>query len=182
MITYSKWRIFFLALSLSMPAAGDAIADVDFQRLNGSDLGMGVGARAMGMSGAFVSVADDVSATYWNPAGLPRLNQSQFFVSADPLEEISAVILAYRSKLSLLQRYKFVVGLGYINRLSFQGDSGNDTWGGYEYHLLDMAMIDVGEDYSGSVDSRTYDIRLSLAVRPPQFTDFSIGITLANIS
>ncbi|MGI8671021.1 MAG: conjugal transfer protein TraF [Luteitalea sp.] len=30
----------------------------------------GVGTRALGMGGAFVAVADDASATYWNPAGL----------------------------------------------------------------------------------------------------------------
>ena len=29
-----------------------------------------VGIRALGMGGAFVGVADDASATYWNPAGL----------------------------------------------------------------------------------------------------------------
>jgi hypothetical protein len=30
----------------------------------------GVGSRALGMAGAFVAVADDPTATYWNPAGL----------------------------------------------------------------------------------------------------------------
>ncbi len=30
----------------------------------------GVGSRAEGMGGAFVAVADDASAVYWNPAGL----------------------------------------------------------------------------------------------------------------
>ena len=29
-----------------------------------------VGIRALGMGGAFVAVADDATATYWNPAGL----------------------------------------------------------------------------------------------------------------
>src|SRR5262245_24111972 len=29
-----------------------------------------VGERALGMGGAFVAVADDATATYWNPAGL----------------------------------------------------------------------------------------------------------------
>ncbi len=31
-----------------------------------------VGSRALGMGGAFVAVADDASATWWNPAGLPN--------------------------------------------------------------------------------------------------------------
>lgn len=32
-----------------------------------------VGTRALGMGGAFTAVADDPSAVYWNPAGLPRM-------------------------------------------------------------------------------------------------------------
>ena len=38
---------------------------------------LGVGTRAMGLSGAFTAVADDPSATYWNPAGLVQLEQPQ---------------------------------------------------------------------------------------------------------
>ncbi len=34
---------------------------------------IGVGARAMGLSGAFTAVADDPSASYWNPAGLAQM-------------------------------------------------------------------------------------------------------------
>lgn len=37
-------------------------------------LKIGVGARALGMSNAFVASADDVSSGYWNPAGLTRLS------------------------------------------------------------------------------------------------------------
>jgi opacity protein-like surface antigen len=40
-------------------------------------LKIGMGARAIGMGGAFVSVANDVSAMYWNPAGLARLNSGE---------------------------------------------------------------------------------------------------------
>ncbi len=39
-----------------------------------SFLKIGTGARAIGMGGAFVSVADDATAIYWNPAGLVLLN------------------------------------------------------------------------------------------------------------
>lgn len=34
---------------------------------------IGVGARAAGMGGAFSALADDISALYWNPAGIARL-------------------------------------------------------------------------------------------------------------
>ena len=40
----------------------------------GEFLRIGVGPRALGMGGAFVGVADDVTAGYWNPAGLAFLS------------------------------------------------------------------------------------------------------------
>ena len=53
-------------------------------------LEIGVGARAIGMGGAFVATANDVSAMYWNPAGIAGLNQIQaIFVHTDWLVDIS---------------------------------------------------------------------------------------------
>jgi hypothetical protein len=53
-------RLFLLGCLLVGPIARPAAAQ-----------GMeAVGLRALGMGGAFVAVADDASATYWNPAGL----------------------------------------------------------------------------------------------------------------
>lgn len=40
-------------------------------------LKLGVGARALGMGGAFVALADDASAGYWNPAGLAQLERGE---------------------------------------------------------------------------------------------------------
>jgi len=40
----------------------------------GSFVRDGIGARAFGMGGAFVSIADGVSTTVWNPAGLAQLD------------------------------------------------------------------------------------------------------------
>lgn len=40
-------------------------------------LAIGVGARALGMSGSFVTAADDATSGYWNPAGLTGI-QSKF--------------------------------------------------------------------------------------------------------
>jgi len=40
----------------------------------------GGGARALGMGGAFAAVADDASATFWNPAGLARGQSRQILL------------------------------------------------------------------------------------------------------
>ncbi len=40
----------------------------------------GGGARALGMGGAFTAVADDPSATFWNPAGLARTRSRELLV------------------------------------------------------------------------------------------------------
>ncbi len=39
---------------------------------------VGSGARAMGMGGAFIAVADDATAASWNPAGLSQLKKPEF--------------------------------------------------------------------------------------------------------
>src|SRR5262245_57375127 len=43
----------------------------------GEFLHVGAGARAIGMGGAFIAIADDASAAYWNPAGLPFLGKHE---------------------------------------------------------------------------------------------------------
>jgi long-subunit fatty acid transport protein len=39
----------------------------------------GIGARAMGMGGAFIGVADDYTALHWNPAGLSQIKWMEAF-------------------------------------------------------------------------------------------------------
>ena len=41
-------------------------------------LSHGVGARALAMGSAFVAIADDMTATYWNPAGLAKIKKNGF--------------------------------------------------------------------------------------------------------
>ena len=60
---------------LSLPLSAEA-AQV-FEKvgtLGGQSLKIGVGARAAGMGEAYVAIADDATAVYWNPAGIARLS------------------------------------------------------------------------------------------------------------
>ena len=41
----------------------------------------GVGARAMGMGGASLGLADDFTALYWNPAGMAQIQKFEMFSS-----------------------------------------------------------------------------------------------------
>jgi len=175
-------RSFFFA-SKTLPAtilllfltAGTLHADVDFDKLYGSDLGMGIGARAMSLGGAFVSMADDPSAVYWNPAGLTALRGLQVFLSAETIADLSAVSVIYSPETPCLSRMDLTFALSHISRLRFNGNSGNGDWSGYPSHLLDLSMVNVGEDFQGTINSKTCDTRLSLAFAPPWNKKISFG-------
>lgn len=58
-------------LTLAMAGATvDAHAQTDAPKYSNEFLAVGVGARALGMGGAYVSAVNDVTSGYWNPAGL----------------------------------------------------------------------------------------------------------------
>src|SRR5690349_20396274 len=75
-----------LALATTLALATPARAQFTFgdQRVgtsSGTFLGIGVGARAVGLGGSFVAVANDPSAIYWNPAGLASLQRQEVMLS-----------------------------------------------------------------------------------------------------
>lgn len=47
----------------------------------GKFLSIPVGSRALGMGGAFVSVADDATSMYWNPGGMARLQRPELVLT-----------------------------------------------------------------------------------------------------
>ncbi len=74
--------ILFLLLatvSFSMASAQSGGTDVSKSGTNAAAfLEIPVGARAIGMGGAFVSIANDATSLYWNPAGAALMEQNQF--------------------------------------------------------------------------------------------------------
>ena len=60
-------------LSLPIPSEAAQVFE-KVGTLGGQSLKIGVGARAAGMGEAYVAIADDATAVYWNPAGIARLS------------------------------------------------------------------------------------------------------------
>jgi hypothetical protein len=88
-------RILLLAVALPMLTFSNAQAT----RYAGDFLEIGVGARALGMGGAFCAMAEDPSSFYWNPAGIARvpsisvwaMYNNQFGDVGDPLAQHSTL-------------------------------------------------------------------------------------------
>jgi hypothetical protein len=91
----NKGRPFFnlvlLLFLLAVPTSGanhrvhtSAFFDQDQPGATAADfLKIGIGAKARGMGGAFIGLADDPSALYWNPAGLSQLEYPQIMFMHD---------------------------------------------------------------------------------------------------
>ena len=61
--------------------AGISWSSEEYRSWPGEFLRMGAGARAMGMGNAYTAVEGDVFCSYFNPAGLASMTQSQFALS-----------------------------------------------------------------------------------------------------
>jgi len=77
-----KYWLVFIAVPLCMLAAALAHAQQSYiyqqTQINSSPNPVGSGARAMGMGGAFIAIADDATAASWNPGGLMQLERPEF--------------------------------------------------------------------------------------------------------
>jgi hypothetical protein len=83
-------------VSLSIPVSGEAVSKVGTTAA--TFLEIGIGPRAIGMGGAFVAVADDATASYWNPAGISRLPKNEVSLVhaewlADTNSDFAAIVL-----------------------------------------------------------------------------------------
>jgi hypothetical protein len=74
---------------ISMIALGGVVSaplfagDTYVAKYAGEFMAIGVGGRALGLGGAYVAAANDVTAGYWNPAALVRINYPEFSLMHD---------------------------------------------------------------------------------------------------
>lgn len=69
----SRLRHAVVALLMLAAASSSTARAQDIVKYGADFLAGGVGARALGMGGAYVALTSDVTAGYWNPAGLHQL-------------------------------------------------------------------------------------------------------------
>ncbi len=98
-------------LTLGLLSARIASAD---GTSSASFLEMGAGARAAAMGESFVSVANDATSTYWNPAGVARVEETQ--ISA--MQNTHVVDTDYQHLAAVKPLDRFGVGLS-IARMSY---------------------------------------------------------------
>ena len=165
----------FILIVLLLLAARPAAA-VSIHELNGSDLGLGVGARSISMGGAFTGLADDASALYWNPAGITQLERSEAMIMMDNNPtRYSYKAMVFRPESWKKSKANWALGVAQTNRLKYIADG---DWGqGNASHLIDLSMINVERDYVGGLNSRTTDLRVTLAGQLPTLPDLKIGVT-----
>jgi hypothetical protein len=117
----------------------------------------GIGARALAMGGAFVAVADDATATLWNPAGLAQLNDTRL---AGMSTDLYGLGITHQYIGAVTTFANLGIGLGW-ERASIDGQiideggvqGGTFTWveqaivGSLATNVLDVAMAGANVKY-----------------------------------
>lgn len=136
----------------------------------GAFLYYGVGARALGMGGAFFAISDDATASYWNPAALALIEKKEFsFMQAQMFEQTTLNFIGYVQPTTSRGTFGF-----FINQM---------TSGGFEKVNIEVdpntdeivALENLG---SFSVNERAVGISWGRYVS----SKLSFGVSIKNIS
>jgi hypothetical protein len=117
-----------------MLISASAMGATGVAKYAGEFISLGVGGRALAMGGAFVALANDVTAGYWNPAGLSRINYPQITLMHDEQfgslvnYDYGAVALPWGTNTSLgLSIIRLGVDDIHDNRFAGEDINGNPT-------------------------------------------------------
>jgi hypothetical protein len=129
-----RLRILIICLVL-LTATGVVRAE----KYAGEFMALGGGARAMAMGGAFTAIANDATATFWNPAGL---GPASFLVS-DP-KQVEMVLMHS-------ERFGDLIDYNYISA-AFPLKSGKSGWGLTFIHMgiPDIRIVPLEEGMIGN--------------------------------
>lgn len=156
-------------------------------------LKMGVGARASALGGAFVAIADDATAGYWNPAGLPQISHTELiFMHNDWYQDIKSNYLGAAFPVS--SSFAFGLGISYLDYGSFDGYNSDDQpTGEYSANALVLSTsgaYQLSRSLSIGVTGKMFSEKLEQSSATSYAADFgalyrtavvSIGLNLMNV-
>jgi len=166
----------------------------------GAYLSWGAGARSLSMGKAFIGLADDASATYWNPAGLAQLQQKELTSLYSILwEDTSYSFLSYANPLSTHQSpFNYgTIGVAVVNLRStgFQKTDDLNNPLGSASDIETAGIISYGRRVTGNLmgginlkivnqhidkySDMGYGLDIGLLYRP--YMRFSMGMNLRNL-
>ncbi len=108
----NRYRTFILFLILFIISGNQSYSQTSQAKTTGlAFLKLGVGGRASGLGEAYTAVADDATATYWNPAGLTLVKTAQIVFSHNEwIQDISNDFFAYS-----FPAFKGAIGLSFYS-------------------------------------------------------------------
>jgi hypothetical protein len=159
-----------------------------------------VGARALAMGGAFVGLADDVSATYWNPAALCFLPDSggtysgalnnrdgapctDFAAYVAPFDETSTIGVSYaRGVVEAVSAYDY--SLDWTQSMwwvSYSYRASNNTGVGFNVRWIndDIDATELGIPVTVSVDT---DLGIDVAAYHVVSDRVTVGLMVTNVN
>ena len=138
-------------------------SEVRAARYAGEFLEIGIGARAMGMGGAFTALADDGSAFYWNPAGCARLYRMQITGMYAPLYGGIGSSLADYQHLGFTMPFSgSTVGVNWV-RLSIADIPRFPDYSGLDYNSRKNLIIDADGTPTGYFSDTEEAVFISFA-------------------
>jgi tetratricopeptide (TPR) repeat protein len=204
------WKTHFLLITIICLQPLSVAAQGDGQGGTRSNFSFGFGARAMGVGNAYVAMADDPTALYWNPAGLDYIyQQSLTFFHASLPEGGLYDFLGYAYP--TLDLGTFAIGVGRIGMGEIQAydeyavERGTFSYDNYRFYFgyglklpwnlaagvslkvqrrawHDLALA----DFSGDLNATGVGLDLGLLYKPnfstsPLLRDWSVGLNIQNL-
>jgi len=146
-----------------------------------------VGARPLAMGGAFIGLADDANATYWNPAGIARFqgNKATAMYTATNRDNIN--YLGYAAYAGRLAGRNAGYGFSYVSHRLDLGGYGTDdqTWLWLSGAFRANADTTVGLNVrftNDSISGLSTEAGLDVAILRVVDEKWSVGLLIQNIN
>jgi hypothetical protein len=166
-----------------------------------SDLRQGAGARAGGMGGAFIALADDATAGYWNPAGLSQMELEIYqaaFQHGLLTNNASTSFLSYAFLWPNVGEFSISWFNFYIGNIETRDENGNIlgqvsvaenafliSYGRKAYELYEGlslgASLKVIQQSSGDFSALGPGLDLGILWQPILYWDHTVGLTAQNL-